>query len=242
MSKKPPNPRAPMFALQEAIEYGQQVYDQTLCHVVDVDSVAVALGYKDSRNGAAQTKMGTLKYYGILESHGRGKLAVSDKLQTFKYTPSQAEQAQIAKEFLQHPKVFSAILRKFDGHLPSDAILKLFLIKENGFDPSRAEEVLQTFRSSFSFVESFDEGKSSELPDQGVADEDDSRPHNDEEPPSIDRGEGGLAKGDDTAPGYDRIPVRLPKGRKAWLTIPHDFSKDDKPWVIKQLEAIWVEE
>jgi len=244
MAERSKNPRAPTIPLQKAIEFGLQVYNEARLSTVDVDIAAVALGYKDSRNGAALTKLGTLKYYGILESKGKGKVRVSEEIQDYSFAPSQEEKWHIAQKFLGNPTVFKDILDQFDGNLPGDPVIKMFLLKEVGFiDPDKADFVLEVFRASLDFVASLypddgQKGDSHKFTADG--DEDDKEYGNAAEGITLQKNKPEM---DPEAPaGHDSIPIRLPRNRKAWLTIPDDFAESDKEVIKRQIDAIWVDE
>ncbi|WP_262689410.1 hypothetical protein [Kordiimonas aestuarii] len=237
MADRTKNPRTPVFPLQQAMEYGMQIYTEARCSTVDVDVAAVALGYKDSRNGAAQTKIGTLRYYGIVEGKGKGKIAVTEALQDFTFAPDEFVKWEVAKAFLEAPMVFKSILDQFDGNVPADAVVKMFLLKEVGFvDPQKADLVIKVFRESLSFLDSLTpnnldkEDKAETTPPPAS---DDLTSEDIKQKP---------ANGSPEVPvALDSIPIRLPKGRKAWLTIPEDFSDADKEVIKTQIDAIWVE-
>ncbi len=235
------NPRSPNIPLERAIELGALAYEQVKCHEVDTDSVAVALGYKNSRNGAAQTKIGTLRYYGIIEGRGRGRLAVSPDLETFIYSPDNSEKYQIAQKFLKSPKTFDSILQKFGTDLPTDPILRMYLIKELEFDASRAIEVIRTFRDSYAFVKSVkaEAGPESTIT-KSIETETQEQRLFEKEPESqpIDSN----SSSESASNEHDSILIRLPENRRAWLKIPNDFNSKDKEQVLKQIEAIWLDE
>ena len=243
MPDRKKNPRAPLIKLDQAIEFAREIYEQARCTEIDVDVASVALGYKDSRNGAAQTKLGTLKYYGIVEGRGKGRVAVSTDLQSYLYAPSDEEKWLIAANFLQTPAVFRAILDQFDGELPGEAVIRMFLLKQIGFvDPDKAENVISVFAASLEFVNSLkprDENSSTSNADAKL----DKTPQAKEETnssPITDR----LAASElpDGNGYHPAIPIRLRGKRMAWMSIPDDFVEADKQVLKDQIDAIWVEE
>lgn len=244
MPERKKNPRAPLIDVKQAIEYGIKIYEQALTNTIAQDIAGVALGYKDAQNGAVKTKLGTLKYYGILEGRGKGKVAVSEAIQDFKFAPNPSDKWEITRKLLSTPDVFNAITEQFDGKLPDDAVIKMFLLKEFGFAPDRADVVLKVFRSSIEYVNSLEPKELPSTENEALTNEDVLSPppqepiHLDSQAPPISHQPDALIQASD----HDVIPIRLPKGRRAWLTIPNNFAESDKGVIKTQIDAIWVEE
>lgn len=237
MSTRKRNPRAPTMSLQEAIKYGNLVYDIAGLHVIPIDAAAEALGYKDSRSGAAQVRLATLKQYGILHKHGKSEIAVSEDIQTIRFSPALDEQYSAANTLFRTPSIFSDILEKYNDSPPDDSVIRFDLIGL-GFNREGADLVLKCFRESYDYISniSIDQTPQSSDHDVDVQEDVTTQPQGDEK--------GGVNPVDAVLSqvGYENMLIRLPNKRKAMLSIPDDFNAKDKSALISQVSAIWIED
>ena len=136
----------------------------------------------------------------------------------------------------ERPALFSELLDKFAAGLPSDATLKYELI-QRGFLPATAGSLVAVFRRSVEFARFFD------YEDEELAMLPDELPHSTEQQvsnaSSVD--EALPTKPEKALPeeaDIDRIPVRLPGGRRAWLSIPTPFYAADKERLKAQIDLL----
>ena len=241
------SPRAPSMALDEAIDRVQRAYDKERLHAAPTDVVAQNLGYKGANNGSAMSALASLRYYGLLERPKEGFLAVTKNFEHFKFAPDERQRRSLLVSFLRKPQLYAELLDKYESGLPSDANLRYELI-QRGFNPAAAEGALGAFRRSVEYV--------------GGAREDE--PVIDEDPPSEERessielappapptgkiGAAGAPPKEAYPPwpamheGTDQIPIRLPGGRRAWLTIPTPFFTSDKARLKAQIDLLLTED
>jgi len=242
------SPRAPSIALDEAIERALKVYDKERRHAAPIDVVAQDIGYKSANNGAALSALASLRYFGLLDRQEGGKLAITKDVESYHFAPSEELRREILLRWLKSPPLFSELLEKYEGGLPSDGSLRFDLIQK-GFSPPAAEEALRVFRRSVDFAHYFD--RSSQLGNEPEESGDDTtRP---ERAPA-----GGLAGAvaripaaeerealpavAESEPNLDRIPVRLVGGRRAWLLIPSPFFVADKARLKAQIDLLLTED
>lgn len=251
------SPRAPIISLKEAVDRISKVYEMEGRHPAAADIVAQHLGYKSADNGAAKQLLASLGYYGLTERPAEGMLAVAKSVEEFKYAPDEEHRAGILRKWLATPGVFSDLLQKFHGRLPSAASLKFELINK-GFNPVTADECLKAFMESVDYVEKATprtaaESSATDSPPGKPADEAATKPSTDagsEQNQAAATGALGTPASGTTAPtaepvgdqDSDRIPVRLPGGRKAWLVIPSPFYAADKQRLIAQIELLLTKE
>lgn len=236
------SPRAPLIALDQAIERALNVYDQERLHAAPVDAVAQALGYKNANNGAALAAFASLRYFGLLQRPQDGFLAVSKAIETYKYAPDEQMKSQILLEFLKTPPLYQEILEKYSIGLPSSATLKYELIQK-GFLPQAVDAVLGAFLRSVTFARYF-ESQSKEIQhEQSPAPPiNEQRPdvegtiHMSETKQNSDAQSSPLQSGD-----MDQIPIRLSGGRKAWIAIPTPFYESDKARIKAQIDVLFAD-
>lgn len=235
------------MALDEAIERVLRVYDKEKRHSAPTEVVAQDLGYKSANNGTALSAIASLRYFGLLERPEDGKLAVSKDVETYRYAPNENIRKAVLLKFLRSPAVFEEILNRYPDGLPSDATLRFDLINE-GFSALSAESVISVFRRSAEFAGYFnaqpgraqnpvlaerpadvetDQGDSS-IPQQPSAAGNPREPS----PPVTDA----------LPENADQIPVRLPRGRRAWLVIPSPFFEADKVRLKAQIDLLLTDD
>jgi hypothetical protein len=236
------SPRAPSFPLGDAVDRALTIYQQESIHPAPAEAVAKALGYSNANNGAAKQALATLKMYGLLESRGAGKLAISQEVQSFKLAPSEDQRRDLLIGFLKTPKVFQELLDHYPNGLPSDETLTHQLVVEMGFAEPTARDVVASFRESVDLTRYF--AQQSNLPPT----DEPSSPEAGKAPTGAQHqayGPGSVAASTISQSGVppregldDPIPVRLRGGRKAWITLPTPFYEADKKTLKAQIDLL----
>lgn len=226
------SPRAPSFPLEEALTRALLVYEKERRHEVPVDVVAQDMGYKGAKNGAALAALASLRYFGLVERPREGMLCITKDVETYKFAPEDSVRQQILKKWLATPPVFTELLEKYPGALPSDAAIKFDLIQK-GFSPTSADDCLTVFRRSVDFAHYY-EGEEA----QSV-----TEPEISEAPVSHERGPDTPPQRQSTFTDIgDRIPIRLPGNRRAWLEIPAPFYASDKDRIKAQVDLLLTDD
>ena len=101
------SPRAPTISLDDAVERVLRIYDKERVHPAPADLVAQAMGYKDANKGRALGALASLRYYGLVDRVGEGKLAVSKDVEAFKYAPNNELRDAYLRKFLAAPPLFA---------------------------------------------------------------------------------------------------------------------------------------
>lgn len=238
------SPRAPSASLDESVDRAIKIYEKERRHAAPTDVIAQNLGYKSANNGAALSAIASLRSYGLLERVQDGTLAVSKDVETYLFAPSDELKNQLRIKWLKAPGIFSELLEKYEGGLPSDASMRFDLI-QRGFAPASAESTLDVFKRSVEFAKFFQEQPGAIQEPQGLTSgaeeyENQSDPiENGQNRPSE---VASPISGVSTLGLYDRIPVRLTGGRRAWLEIPTEFYEGDKKRLIAQIDLILTED
>ncbi len=244
MTTRKRNPRAPLLNLQDAIKFGLDIYEGAGLHPIPIDAAAEAIGYKDSRNGAAQQRLATLKQYGILQKEGKANIAVSKEIQTLKFAPSDEERFKAAEVLFKTPSVYQSLLDKYNNAPPNDKILRFDLINM-GFSPDGAEAVLKCFSESYDYIKNIKKDeeillpKIDDMPNQNENNGDilESNPDQ-EQSTKLNHKE----NTDYPTSEIQNLLFRLPHKRTANLSIPADFSEKDKIALLEQVKTIWIDE
>ena len=237
-SSRKRSPNAPSMSLDEALDRAIKVYEREQRHPAPTDVVAQDIGYKSASNGAALSAIAALRSYGLLEKMGPGKLAVADDVQSFHYAPDESLRQELLIKWLRSPAVFSFLLDKYVGSLPSDSTIRFDLIQE-GFKPGSAESVLKSFKKSVEFANYY-QSKEEDREDieQEIENSGGSAAVQNQSNKQIIEKEAILQSSSDV----DRIPVRLDSKRKAWLEIPAPFYEADKLRLKAQIDLLITDE
>jgi len=230
------SPRAPTLALPDALDRVEKVYAAEGRHATPTEIVAQALGYKSATNGSAAQTIASLRYYGLLERPKEGFLAVSKDYENYKFSPEESQKQALVIGWLRTPAIFSALLEKYDGRLPSDANIRFDLIGL-GFLPSGADAYVSVFRRSVEFARFYDRASEQSVedllalpttPEQPTGQQPEVATGTQPQPPHAVHVPHVAAPVAAHNPGVIRLPVRLPKERMAWLELPIPFYEADK--------------
>lgn len=248
------SPRAPSIALDEAIDRAMKAYEKERLHPAPTEVVAQNLGYKGMSSGSALGAMASLRYYGLLDRPREGFLAVSKDVEAYKFSPSEELRHSFLVGFLRRPPLFAELLDKYASGLPSDANLKYELI-QRGFLPATAGSFVVIFKRSVEFAHFYDYEHNDIQPSAIDFVADASVMDSPKLPDSLDSTD---ILNNISAPSkavaknafvpfveeaeHDRIPVRLPGGRRAWLSIPTPFFAADKQRIKAQVDLLLTED
>lgn len=242
------SPRAPSIALDEALDRVLKAYDKDRLHPAPTDVVAQHIGYKGANSGAALQALASLRYYGLLDRPREGVLAVTKEVEAYKFAPNDEMRYSLLQGFLRRPPLFAELLDKYGSKLPSDANLKFDLI-QRGFIPVTANALVGVLRRSVEYVGSSPTIDPAVLSGDSLAE--DEVPAEVEGQSAYARSSMPVALAHDESVGnpdrpasqtHDQIPVRLPGGRRAWLTIPTPFYDSDKQRLKAQIDLLLTED
>lgn len=249
MNTRKKSPRAPSIPLDEAIERVTKVYEKERRHAAPTDVVAQDMGYKSANNGSALSTLASIRYFGLLERPKDGHLAVSKDFESYNFAPNESMRLSILHKWMRNPPVFSDLLEKYADGLPSDATIRFDLIQQ-GFSPPAAESVISVFKRSAEFSGVFEssnkdevepavkEIESKEVPDGEFQPAPSASASSSVRPTSV-KVTTEFAASDTES---DQIPVRLSKGRRAWLVIPQPFYRADKDRLKAQIDLLITED
>lgn len=240
------SPNYPLQPLEWAVETGLKLLEKEGVHAVPADVIASHLGYKDATNGRALRVLANLKTFGIVQKVAGGKLAVSKEVQRFKLHPNDADRAALIHQWLKKPLLFSKLLEKYDGHLPSDRALVFELVDEHGFLELAAQSAIEVFRASLHYAERFSAATKDDVAHEDVVEDEPQEiggavTPQAKQPPAPAPSQLGNAFQLPPVPAVRegvRYPIRLAGGRMAWIDVPDPFYEADKKRLQAQLAII----
>ncbi|HET6435624.1 MAG TPA: hypothetical protein VFG18_07970 [Xanthomonadaceae bacterium] len=257
MTKIVRSPRAPSFSLEESVKNALAIYDGNGKHSIPTEVAAKALGYSGANNGSAARALASMKSFGLLEANNKGDVSVSADVEGYQYAPDDQHRQDLLIRWLLNPKVYSELLNEYQDRLPSDQAIRYKLIKM-GFLPAAAEECLKNFRASVDFARYYERREEADRSEAGEWLGGTSTPEGRPVPPTPPAPAPASSGWQSTpaptppsptpqippapAPGFDRIPVRLSKGRRAWIEVPTPLFDADKAILKAQIDLILTDE
>lgn len=148
--KKTRSPNYPQISLREAVERIKKIYPKAKRHKTEKVAVAKMLGYS-GLSGKSLVILGALGAYELLEG-GAKDMRITLEGETLAIDPvgSKARIDAIEKCFLS-PIIFSNIISEYGRDLPSDDILRPYLLRKD-YSPAATDIVIRSLRDTFAFV------------------------------------------------------------------------------------------
>lgn len=170
MSKR--SPRYPRQNLSKSLEMVKKLFDGAHQSKLDVDTAAKVIGYSNSAGGAASSALGALRQFGLVDGL-RGDMGVSDLAMRILEPMDDNERVSALHEAAMKPEMFEKIVNHFGGKLPPlDEPIRAFLIRQESFSASGANELVSALRDTMSFLPPLKEANLSFAASSGKAQED----------------------------------------------------------------------
>jgi len=149
MTKKR-SPNYPSISLRDAVKLIKNAYPNIHRHKTDKASLVKMFGYS-SLNGASLTTMGALNQYGLLEGRS-DSIGISEDGETIAIDHvGSTLRIEALQRCSTNPSVFQDIAEEFGDHLPSDEIIRPFLLR-NGFQSTTVDAPIRAYRETMDFV------------------------------------------------------------------------------------------
>ncbi len=144
------SPGYPQIGLQRCLELVRKVYEGA--HTGEVDSATLVglLGYS-SVSGQGLSAASAVKKFGLIEGRGE-KLKVSSLALKILEPMSGEERQAAVKEAAMKPELYSEVLTRFGGKIPSDEVMRSFLIRSYEFAPTGADNFIKAFRETIDSI------------------------------------------------------------------------------------------
>ncbi len=144
------SPNYPAISLPDAIGRVKVIHAKAHTHKVDALTMAQAAGYAGI-NGASLSLLSALKKFGLLDEFGK-ELKVSHNALSIIADPVTSEIRQVAIQRCAFaPVLFTKIRNQFPDSVPSDEIVRSYLIK-NSFSSSTVDVAIRAFRETMKLV------------------------------------------------------------------------------------------
>ena len=149
------SPAYPFFGLGEAIKKARDLWDAQRKGEGHLDSVVHALGY-NGRNGASLRAIAALNHFGLTEESGskdNRRIRLTDLAQDIIHLPDEDEKkVSSLKKAALMPTIHQILWERYQSSLPSDGIIKSFLIRDKSYNESATLDVINNYRESFNLA------------------------------------------------------------------------------------------
>lgn len=148
--KRPRSPSYPGITLEQAIDRARVIYENEGRNAAPFEAILDHWGYSP-RSGAGSVVLAALRKYGLLIYEGK-TAKLSDLALTILWNEDDTlERQEAIRQAALEPSIQAELWRQYDGHLPSDATLKLEL-RKRGFAETAIPEFINIFRSTIAFA------------------------------------------------------------------------------------------
>lgn len=144
------SPNYPQLSLPEALDRVRKIHAKEQHLAATRDVIASHLGY-GGMNGASAKAISAIAKYGLLEDAGPDKMRVSPLALSIIFPRDGQEKAQAIRRAAFNPSLFSDIAAEWEGHQPSDANLRSFLIRRN-FSSDALDRVIASYKETMTLV------------------------------------------------------------------------------------------
>lgn len=149
------SPSYPGIHLETAIEKMETLFKIEGKHFAPTSAIMEHWGYKE-KSSFGMVSLAALLKYGLLEDQGSG-LDREAKITDLGLSIVLPEDEQERKEAIKHaalmPGIHKELWEQYEGRMPSDASLRVFLIRQKNFNPSAVDDFIGVFKHTIAVAE-----------------------------------------------------------------------------------------
>lgn len=152
--KRVRSPSYPSIDLEAAIGRAQAIYAKEKWHEAPIDVILRHWDYS-AGSGNGMVQLAALKKFGLLSDEGSGeerKAKLTSLAKDILIYDDEQERLKAVREAAMTPALYQDIMNKYSDGLPSDATLKVYLIKEKGFNDNVVGDLIAVMRRTFEFA------------------------------------------------------------------------------------------
>ena len=146
------SPGYPMLGLEESIQRAKILWDKDKNNPIPLEVAYKHLGY-GFVGGYGGRVLAAMKHFDLISEKQDIILLTSNAVDLAIHQPSDEKYIEIVKELALKPVIYDKLFNEYKGNLPSDATLKIKLIKDYGFNPDKVDGFLTDFRKTIEFAE-----------------------------------------------------------------------------------------
>ena len=148
------SPSYPGIDLELAVQRAQTLWEREHHYPASVETILSHWGY-GAKSGGGYAAIAALKSFGLLEDQGSGaerKAWLTDLAQEYMTTDDDAKRRGLIQGFATKPPIHAELWNRYGPKLPSDQSLHLYLMRERGFTPNGANEVVSEWKRTMAFA------------------------------------------------------------------------------------------
>ena len=145
------SPNYPAVPLGQAIELAGQIHSKSRTNVIDRESAAKDMGYS-GLTGRSVALLGALAQYGLLARAGKGDVRVTPVAVDILHGLTDTDKRRALGEAGSAPKLFKSIFDRFTDGIPSENVIRSFLIQQ-GYADGAIGPAIKSFIETNRFLE-----------------------------------------------------------------------------------------
>jgi hypothetical protein len=152
--RKKRSPSYPGIDLGLALQRARELWEHEHHYAANVETVLGHWGY-GAKSGGGYAALAALKSFGLVVDEGSGDsrtASLTRLAQDIITTESEYERGRLTKKAALAPKAHADLWAKYQAQLPSDQTMVLFLIREQGFTPNGASELVSEWKRTMAFA------------------------------------------------------------------------------------------
>lgn len=145
------SPGYPMLSLEEAIQKIKILWDKDRNKTIPIEAAYEHLGYK-TKGGYSARVIAAMKKFSLIYEKQNDIILTDEAVDLALHEPSDEIYIETIKKLALKPTIYEKLFNEYNGALPSDATLKIKLIKEYEFNPDKVGGFLSDFRKTIEFA------------------------------------------------------------------------------------------
>ena len=159
-TSKPPKHRSPSYPaydLEAVIARAKDLHELAGVHPANISTVIHRWGYS-VKSSKGSLMVSAIKKYGLAEDQGKGDARTLGLTQAgrelvyFDADRGSDDWQKRAQTAALAPSIHRELWQRYAGQLPTDSVMKHYLVLERGFSESAADEALSALRRSLAFA------------------------------------------------------------------------------------------
>jgi hypothetical protein len=145
------SPGYPFLGLEEAIQRAMILWDKDKNNSIPIEVVYKHLGY-GFIGGYGGRVIAAMKHFDLISEEKDGIKLTSNAVDLALHQPTDEKYTEIIKELALKPVIYNKLFNEYKSNLPSDATLKIKLIKDYEFNPDKVDGFLSDFKKTIEFA------------------------------------------------------------------------------------------
>jgi len=205
------SPSYPKIGLEEAIQRAKILWEKDKNNSIPKEVAYQHLGFK-STGGYAARILAALKKFELISEKQNDIMLTKEAVDLVLHSPSDENYIETVKKLALKPSIYEKLYTEYNGILPSDAALRIKLIRDYEFNADSVDDLVSNFRKTLEFAGLIEIG---EIKENVERNRDTSGSLTATLPPLKLQGSG------TTTPKKEEsltIPILLPEGNKIYIT------------------------